>query len=102
MTDLDQLAKDLRGCSVIIEIDSCSLLPSHSCLLVNDTFLLSYSQAEDIHRRTKAASWAASKASNMAERLVGWVLQSIYRCCFASQKPVKIVKEPTCGEQTLS
>lgn len=101
MNDLEQLAKELRGCSVVLEIDSISHLETHNCFLVNDTFLLSYGQAKDIHRRSRAASWATSKASGLAERLVGWVLQAIYRCCFASQKPAQMKKEPVDGEQAV-
>ncbi len=92
MTDYEQLARELRGCSVILDIDSISHLATHNCLLVNDSFLLSYKQAADIHRRSKAAQTFSGKVSAVAERFVGWLLQTVYRCCFASQKPVKMEK----------
>lgn len=92
MSDQEQLARELRGCSVVLQIDSVSHLTTHNCYLVNDTFLLSYGQAADIHRRSKAASGLAGRASEAAERFVGWMLQTIYRCCFASQKPIQMEK----------
>ncbi len=87
--DLDTLntvAKELRRCNVMIEIESCSHLPSHNCYLVNDIFLLSYTEAAEILRRSKAASYLAGKASAAFERLSGWVLQFIYRACYAGQQ----------------
>lgn len=92
MSEQEQLARELRGCSVVLQIDSVSHLTTHNCYLINDTFLLSYGQAADIHRRSKAASGMAGRFSELAERFVGWMLQAIYRCCFAAQKPIQMEK----------
>ena len=88
----DELATNLKGCNVIISCDSVSHLASHNCLLVNDTFLLSYREAEAIYRRSKAASTIAGWLQGQAERVVGWTLQLIYRACFKTQPPVKMEK----------
>lgn len=82
----DELAKALRGCSVVLEIESVSHLTSHNCFLVNDAFLLSYREAESIYQRSQTASTFAGRLNALAERLVGWSMQAIYRCCFAGQK----------------
>lgn len=97
MTEHDHLCGELRGCSVILEIDSISHLPSHNCYLVNDAFLLSYGQAHDILKRSKAAQKIAGKVSMLAERFMGWLFQAIYRCCFTSQTPVKMEKSDAQG-----
>lgn len=86
MNDLDVLCKGLRGSNVMIEINAISHLTTYNCFLVNDIFLLSYREAEDIYNRSKRAATLAGKASQALEWFTGKLLQFIYRCCFAGQK----------------
>lgn len=83
---------------MVLEVDAVSHLESHHCYLVNDTFLLSYKQAQDIHRRSKSAQTIAGKLSHVAELFMGWLLQAVYRWCFASQTPVKMEKGDAQGD----
>jgi hypothetical protein len=100
MTPEEQLARDLRGANMVIEAQSVSHLPSHNCLLVNDLFLLSYRDAQNILNRSNAARTIAGYVQGKFETFVGWLLQLIYRCCFKTQTPVTTtsLKETPYGE----